>query len=461
MSLGVIVPTNPETINEDVKQMSEFLQNLDKKSGFLAKIDKDLRRIVMEREFTIRQRLYPNDRMGKIRLIKSFVDDWEKSKRSQQAERLAENRNLPEKNDDNQPHWNINFPDHIPKYTQDIIINIMENICAKGPRGYRYGDHSELVDLAFLIHSKSPAAYDVLLEFCLPFPTPATLYNRFHEEIMMMKKFVLHPELVPGRDGEWAIAIDAIALHNWSSKEEKGPKDENGKEIKYLFIFLGMPLKFGQPNVILHIIEHTNGESGKIIDKINSAIDEINKHIKVRVVITDGDPGYDKNQDRFIEYISQAKNYEEMMSRAKAYLTDPDKIVWINDIIHMSKLERTRLIDTTIKLLVDANNMQSVVDVNKIRECVDIGDALNDTTPLGAIKDKYPIAIFSISVLLELLKKQYINEALFIAPLALWYEAIRSESFESKTRLCLMKFAFQIFFRHYMAFKGAPVCTFI
>ncbi|EAX75953.1 hypothetical protein TVAG_587540, partial [Trichomonas vaginalis G3] len=255
------------------------------------------------------------------------------------------------------------------------------------------------------------------------------------------------------------ILTDAVALSTWSSKDQKGPVDENGEEIKYLFIFLGMPLNFDAPNVILHVIEHANGFASGIIHEIDAAIEEIRKHLRVRVIITDGDPGYDKHQDEFINEILQGNDPEEIFKRATAILKKGDQVVWINDLIHMSKLERTRLLDATLKLLVHPSDLNTIVDVNKIRDAIELGDALNDTSPLGRIKDKYPITIFSIRAVKALLEKNYYNEALFIAPLAFWYESIRNEAFNADTRCQMMWFAYLLLGHHCIQMRDRHIKT--
>ena len=477
MNVGFYIPLSD--INELKKKIEELeIEIKGDRETFLVKFNQDIRKQIYKRSFETDVQVFPYTGTGKMHMYKAYLEDLDAIKAEMRRSLLNKNigrktKEIEEDNDDHQDrtYWNTEFPEHVPEFTRNIIHTIMENICRKDKRGYRYGGESELVDLAFLIHSKSPAAYDVLLEFCLPFPTPVTLYNRFHEDIMNMKQFVKHAELIPRMlesmnyhventpEYEWAIAIDAVALSTWSSKDQKGPVDENGEEIKYLFIFLGMPLNFDAPNVILHVIEHANGFASGIIHEIDAAIEEIRKHLRVRVIITDGDPGYDKHQDEFINEILQGNDPEEIFKRATAILKKGDQVVWINDLIHMSKLERTRLLDATLKLLVHPSDLNTIVNVNKIRDAIELGDALNDTSPLGRIKDKYPITIFSIRAVKALLEKNYYNEALFIAPLAFWYESIRNEAFNADTRCQMMWFAYLLLVHHCIQMRDRHIKT--
>lgn len=79
----------------------------------------------------------------------------------------------------------------------------------------------------------------------------------------------------------------------------------------------------------------------------------------------------------------------------------------------------------------------------------ELGDVVLDQSSMGSMQDEYPIALFSVLVLKALLVKQCYAEAVYVAPLAFWIEAVRNECLDKESRLQMLHIAFTFFAKFY------------
>lgn len=366
-------------------------------------------------------------------------------------------------------NWYVDFAPNTHGRSIDVISDILNNVirgCAAN--GFRHNE--TIIDLAFLIHSKSPSAYTVLRKFIEQFPCERTIWNNFNHEIQNMIDMVQDASRVKElleyinynlpKDGQFAVAIDAICLTLWEPQQSKvkdgkiiemnTTKQENADDEKqkhqdprYLFIFLGMPLNFPEKNVILHVIAHESGNSSKIKTQIDDAIKTMKKNgIAVKYAITDGDTGYSLFHQPFFDLIARAKSRKECIRLIRDYIKTHTG--WGLDIIHLAKLQRFRFVCDEIIIIVHPRKLSTAVDPELFKRLCKLGDAIDNTSDIGKLKDKYPITIFSVYCMLVMFREQHYNEILFLAPLALWLESIRNEALNKKTRLVMMKIALEI-----------------
>ncbi|EAX93998.1 hypothetical protein TVAG_356450 [Trichomonas vaginalis G3] len=343
----------------------------------------------------------------------------------------------------NEPYFEIIWPDYIPEITKQTINVLLGNIMAKSSHGFRFENDPIVLDLAFLIETKSESAYEQLRRFISLFPSRMTLFNYFADPINNMKDFLLHPECLDKMlsymnyqipdGGRFAIALDAVELKSLVISKDK---NFQSLDIKDLFVFLALPLNFEAPNFVASILPYKNGFASSIIGKIQAVIDQLSYFIEISYIFTDGDPGYKEKQQEFIKELKKAKNIDELIQIAQNYIEHHQ--VWSVDIVHLSKRDRKFFIRKDVELYAIPFNKDSRIQAEKLKEVVKLGDALEDQSGLGAMKDKYAIAIFSMFCLEKLLQAGYYNEALFIAPFSLWYESIRNEVINFDTRMFML-----------------------
>lgn len=416
-----------------------------------------------EHDYSILPYTYHGDRVELARLTKLLKEIKNIDRDKQRIQNLRQKKNeiieiiQSEIND----QWHVEFASTTSSRTVDVITSLLNNVVKESKsNGYRHA--SIVVDLAFLVHSKSPAAYKTLRLFISQLPSERTIWTKFNERIQDMVDIVLDAsrvrEMLMGMDydlpigAEFAIAIDAICLSLWQPQnktyqdgEMKNEKQSNDSEeqAKYLFIFLGMPLNFKEKNVVFHVIPHKSGNSANIRKKIDDALNKFQEqNIKIKYCITDGDNGYSPYHQKLFVILNTAETVDILLHNIKLYMKD--NIVWILDIIHLSKLERFKFICIRFVIVVNPNDINSAVDCKKLQNACNLGDAITDVSDLGKLKDTYPITVFSVYCLCKMIEEQNYNEALFLAPLSLWYESIRNKYLDQKTRLTMMNIALEI-----------------
>lgn len=379
----------------------------------------------------------------------------------------------------------INYHENVPERQKDVIYDLIVNsTCHPDPRGYEYS--STTLEMAYIVYSHSPVAYEALRHF-LPLPCETTIKNHFsitedimtecildHEKALVPliaadypllsldeedrdviacndanepvapelaaeqsqsnKKYTLNGEEEP----RISIALDAISLKLWSTVS-KTDEDFNN-----LFIFLGMPLNFDASNVALHAIPHTNGSAGeKIRTKVKEVIEGVNNHIRVSYVITDGDYGYNEFDDVFFDFWFNVNlTTDQMIERAEKYCAE--NIVYIRDIIHLAKNLRAWLLNDKKIIITSPIDSTKTAKPSEIRNVIKIGDALDDLSHIGKMKDRYAITLFSLQVLAKCFDNNLSSEFLFLLPLSFVFEAIRNEKFDQETRLNMLRLSLEV-----------------
>lgn len=370
----------------------------------------------------------------------------------------------------------ILFRDDIEPWQRIVIQDLIKHVTLGS---CEYAD--ETLELARIIHTYSPAALEAARKY-IPLPCARTLANHFHEQEEMMEGALLNDAYAPdildymdypvapnpdfpiqidpmgnpvfnqyyherlGRIHEIlqetrsepriSIALDAIALKLWSTVSDKEG------DFNDLFIFYAMPLNFEARNVAIHCIPHSNGSAGKtIIEKLDELIKKVQKVIHVSYVVTDGDPGYYDLQDAFFNFWFDPKmSLEEMKEKAKEYITDYN-VVFIRDIVHLAKNFRAWLINPLKTISTSPIDKCQTVDPSDIEDLIKLGDALNDISNIGKMKDRYAITLFSMQVLQKCMQAKKFAPFLFIFPLAFLFEAIRNEHFDQETRVQMLEIA--------------------
>lgn len=374
--------------------------------------------------------------------------------------------------------FEIKFREEIEPWQRIVMMDLIKH-CIKIKDKYE----EETLELARIIHTYSPAALEAARKY-IPLPCKNTLANHFHEEETLMEKSLLncscaveilsnmHYPMKPDQQFEniitdqqgipmspkWvdnknqkiyeimqtneqpriAIALDAISLKLWSTvSDDAGDKND-------LFIFYAMPLNFEAQNVAIHCIPHKNGSAGpEIQGKLDQLLDTLRDHIKVSYVITDGDPGYDQRQDVFFNvWFKPDIGLDEMKERAKNFIQS--QITFIRDIVHLAKNFRAWLINPLKTIVTSPFNKCQTVEPSDIEDLIKLGDALNDISNIGKMKDRYAITLFSMQVLKKCIEKRKFSPFLFLFPLTFLFEAIRNEHFDQQTRLIMLTMALEV-----------------
>jgi hypothetical protein len=112
----------------------------------------------------------------------------------------------------------------------------------------------------------------------------------------------------------------------------------------------------------------------------------------------------------------------------------------IRDILHLAKNFRTRFLKYSLAF---ANGrFKKTIDQNKVRAILHLEAPLDDLSPLGKMRDAYPLAIMRVENIVALIGQDAIIEAIARLPMTLCFAAIRLESIPRETRSYLLRISF-------------------
>ena len=100
-------------------------------------------------------------------------------------------------------------------------------------------------------------------------------------------------------------------------------------------------------------------------------------------------------------------------------------------------------------ILLDPKKMKCL-NMELFRLAADLGDVINDRSNAAAMKDSYPIAIFSWQTLTRLLSKGRFDGAFYILPFLFIFLAERCKTLSKSDRMKLLEIAVNIFYYHLM-----------
>ena len=198
------------------------------------------------------------------------------------------------------------------------------------------------------------------------------------------------------------------------------------------------------PNVI-HLMKTKNGASPpEVVNRIFEASKILNKmNILIKFISTDGDVSFDKFHRDFFELNVKAllnKPFEQIVEHFKDILGMP-----ISDPFHLIKCARTRLLQHL--MLIDPDQF-TCINTALFSQAVELWPVFTDKSKYGAMKDMYPLALYSWYSFTKVVSKGRFESAYYILPFLLFIESIRSPLLSQKTRFSFIKYAFILFKKH-------------
>lgn len=266
------------------------------------------------------------------------------------------------------------------------------------------------------------------------------------------------------------IAIDAFAFKSFSTRALTSYTNSNAnsqiiEEIKTFnngFIFMLIPTDFRYPPIILHIEKESSGFYNDNIEKIANFIKVclICNGFNVWFKATDGDKYPSQDHTNFFKkYVEDKTNnfldliydvYEDLIDNVN--LTIP-----IGDPLHLWKNLRSRYQIHSISLFEDS---PLSTDYEKTKSILEIGNALDDETSIGKMRDIYSIKFFTFNNVFKLLQSAQFIDAAFIFPTACWVAANYSIRIDLRFRIFLIELSFQmlsIFHDHFSGLKKKKI----
>lgn len=336
----------------------------------------------------------------------------------------------------------IKYPSQVFRHTCTIVFNILLCVTVYFHHHYFFDDTKKL---AFILYMYCPTALLILRKF-IPFPGETCLRNAFSDTVKDMKKWLKRPDDVNNvldflkipidKNFRCTIAIDAIAMKLF--KKKNAVEDHHNA----MFIMYLMPHDNRFNNHAVHVIGYKHGSANEEVrEQMKYVLQKLNERIDVPIVVTDGDHGYKHEQDKFFEhwYRKTGRSFDDFVNSIETY----DEPIYITDMIHFGKNRRTQLLNSIFT--VSPSDPNAVPNLEEMKKTLNLGDTLFDTTDLGKMQDNYAIALFSMGVLKTLYQNWDFNEAFYLLPVTLWFEAVRNEHLNRESRLQMLRISFKIF----------------
>lgn len=275
-----------------------------------------------------------------------------------------------------------------------------------------------------LIYLSSAKTYKIIRQI-VPLPAFQNLYIRYGKEIQqerinlvnvkeidaIVKKYIIDNKLdvTNNEVNVVCLAIDAFAFKSFSTTVMTSDTNlSSDDEIIFNngFIFLMVPIDFRYPAKILHIAKAQNGNYNEQIDQIALEIKLILREngLNPWFHATDGDRFLSKSHmDFFLKYVvGQMSNFLELAQTIYQNLVDdPELSIPVGDPLHLWKSIRSRYQKNLISLFADS---ESSTDFESAKFILDIGNALEDITQAGKMRDCYCMKLFTFQNVCKLLK---------------------------------------------------------
>ena len=360
-----------------------------------------------------------------------------------------------------------------------LLNEHMEN-CSRACPSYT----DTFYDLAALLFMTSPKAYNIIRQVVI-LPARASIYRHYSETFhktaqTLLDLSQLHESLLELKDmitdlrrsglnvnPICTLGIDAFCFRSFSggtmgtqgkksviqqlieeATEEREPSvvvTEKQVKYSYGFIFLLIPHDYRLPPKLVHLCAAESGCYNATITQkakeIRKVTNEYGLHIWCKA--TDGDPGVsNEHNEFFFEHVSgKSGNFERLALRIHAWLSAcSERWIPIADPLHVFKNLRARLLSHPIVLYSDC----PATSLDNIRNVLDLGNALNDESQIGKMRDSYVVSLFTFDNVSKLLKRALYVEACLLFPFACWAAVIFSENIDLGLRMFLVELAFQV-----------------
>ena len=333
--------------------------------------------------------------------------------------------------------------------------------------------YSDVVDkIAMLLFFTSAKTYNILRQV-LTLPSVSTIYREFgaqledircrltdlsnvEQSICALKDEVQKLRLSGGAVNiQFTLAVDAFSFRSFSGSPlgPPGRQKEHTEvitegEVKYNngFVFLLISHDYRIPVKMVHLAAAPTGCYNKTIASCTDTIIALaNKHgLRVWCRATDGGRGVSSEHNSFYkEHIEgRSARFMTLIERVHAHLSsNPESWIPISDPLHVFKNARAHLLTYPMQLYPDSK----VISVDVLRQVLDLGDALDDVSQLGKMRDCYVLSLFTFANVQKLLCKEKYVEAYFLLPFACWSAVIFSQSIDLNFRIFLVELSFQIF----------------
>lgn len=318
-----------------------------------------------------------------------------------------------------------------------------------------------LLKTAQLLTLTSRRGYRLLRQI-FPLPCETCLWNHFGEEMKRTKQMLTDHETFDEQVESLTsacvtsdminIGIDAFAFRTF---HEVCPLKTN--EFSNGFVFLHIPVNADQPVKVLHIEKKANGNYDDEIAQLFTKIKETYSRNKLKVWFksTDG--------DRFLtqEHVDFFKKYVKLWRHDFNILVDyvyrtflhKDEVIPVSDPLHFMKNARAKLVEHNVAVVYKGPEDTVTLNAASLEEILGLGQALQDGSLLGKMRDFYATSLFTLENVHRLLTKNCFEAALLLLPYASIVTVLYAENLNNEARYFFVHLAYLSFDRLFVQAK--------
>ena len=329
-----------------------------------------------------------------------------------------------------------------PKSIHNYLIAEIQKNSKVPPNGRRWSHI--MITFSTIIYMLSSKSYEYMRKI-LPLPHKKTIHHYFQPTLEnwklsivnlthiqnILKHFREKNGLSLSETVDVVLGIDAMSMENCPEEQDSN----------HAFMFLMMPLSCRYKSITIHVMPLNKGNADLIVkERIQVIINILQEnYFNVLYFASDGDPGYQSMHNEahkkwFNMYIKKGLEQAIQMINGNGWP--------ITDFLHVLKNSRSRILKGNVSLRVDGGN---IIDYQKMNDILQLGKPLTDKSTIGKMKDSYPLQIFTLENLIELLKHDAYEYALYILPYSFWCEAVRNPVILPQMRLEILEFILNIF----------------
>jgi hypothetical protein len=352
----------------------------------------------------------------------------------------------------------------------------------------RYTNVYKLFSLS--VFSFSTAAYAFLRHF-LPLPCPRVLRNEFGRDIQNYGSELRDVEAIPAiiaarswpRHLPCTLCVDAFSVDIFKSKLSPKPERAAGNQIGALsaadqmkviaetvraktgeqrevsqdnsiFLFLLAPVDIRFPIFPIHLKAHRSGSADSEIQQLTvRIINQLTSSdlIDLAFVSVDGDAGYQSFFDnQFGRLFPQPSPVLDIQLVLGAF--HQLRARQIGDFLHFLKNARTRIDQKTVHCI--CSPLRSGVCLAELSRIFGPVRFLTDFSPLGRMRDSYPLSLFTIQNALFAATCNGPDAFIYLLVYALWQESLLNKELSTSMRLFMLKVVFYFMYEIHSAIQA-------
>ena len=423
---------------------------------------------------------------------------WEKDRAKQAAKHDFVSRMR-----DSRRKFRVETCDRVNVETQCEITNEVEVICGTIDRWFA-PNTAEMLKNSFLnlwrttprytenvwktsmcLYLTSPKCYKILRQI-FTLPAVSSLYRQYTDNLRTTKGRITEISSIGETISqicaeieslrlsnqqfktEFTLAIDAFSFQTFvgspfsSSKQTQAKTTQNTttepqqadtseqvldeqSRFGYGFLMLLIPHDYKVHTRLVHIaLAETGAYNKEIDDRVQLILETAAKAgLRVWFRATDGDPGVASSHNDFYEkhIDGRSTDYSQLITSVWQFLcADTQAFLPISDPLHIFKNVRARFLAHPISLLPGS----IPTNIEAVRQLLGIGNALNDTSQIGKMRDKYVLRLFTLQNVATLLRAKEYTSAFLLLPFAAWITVIFNNQIDPSLRIFLCQVSFQL-----------------